>query len=122
MPGVKSAAAAQFAPLVENIYMGQPFSLDAGRSVPTALTISVGPDYFRTMGTRLLRGREFTDADRSGAEAVTIVSRSFANTIGAGDSAVGLRVAGWGGRGYAIVGGAADERDDRLPVDKRCRE
>jgi putative ABC transport system permease protein len=39
------------------------------------------PDYFRAMGTRLLRGRGFTDADRAGAPRVTVVSESMARTL-----------------------------------------
>jgi putative ABC transport system permease protein len=36
-----------------------------------------GPDYFQTMGTRLLRGREFDDTDGMSAPAVAIVNEAF---------------------------------------------
>jgi putative ABC transport system permease protein len=38
----------------------------------------VGPQFFATLGISLLAGRDFTDADRSGAPKVAIVNESFA--------------------------------------------
>ena len=37
----------------------------------------VGPDYFRTMGTPLIAGREFTPADNLGAPKVAVVNETF---------------------------------------------
>jgi predicted permease len=42
---------------------------------------TVSPSYFATMGTRIARGRNFTDADRAGAPNVTIVSQAMAHKI-----------------------------------------
>ena len=42
---------------------------------------TVSPRYFTTMGTRLVRGRSFADADRVGAPPVVIVSQAMANKI-----------------------------------------
>jgi hypothetical protein len=39
------------------------------------------PDYFAVMGTRILRGRGFTEADGEGAPAVAVVSRSMARAL-----------------------------------------
>jgi putative ABC transport system permease protein len=41
----------------------------------------VGPGYFETMGTPLIRGRQITDADRAGAQPVAIVSQATARRI-----------------------------------------
>jgi len=51
----------------------------------TAQSNYMTPDFFRTVGMTLLRGREFTDADRDGAPLVAIVSertaRDFFGTL-----------------------------------------
>jgi predicted permease len=42
---------------------------------------AVSPGYFKTMGTRILRGRGVSDADREDAPRVIVVSRSMARTL-----------------------------------------
>ena len=62
----------------------------------------ISPGYYRAIGTRLLRGREFTEADRKETERVVIVNQAFADRywpgqdplgkhVGAIDAAVGRR-------------------------------
>jgi putative ABC transport system permease protein len=46
-------------------------------------------EYFAVMGTRLLRGRSFTDDDRSGAPPVAVVSESTARVLWPGQEALG---------------------------------
>ena len=48
---------------------------------PGPFISAVAPDYFETVGTRLLQGRTFTEADRAGSEPVVIVSRAMARTL-----------------------------------------
>jgi predicted permease len=50
---------------------------------------AASPDYFRTMGTRLLRGRPITEADRRGAPLVMVVSASMARTLWPRGDAIG---------------------------------
>jgi predicted permease len=67
----------------------------------------VGPGYFATMGIRIVRGRDFTDADRSGSRPVVIINEefarryfpgvdplgrhmSFSRTVGPGDEIIGI--------------------------------
>ena len=50
---------------------------------------AVSPDYFATIGTPLLRGREFTSADRQGSDQVAIVSETTARTLWPGEDALG---------------------------------
>jgi predicted permease len=50
---------------------------------------AVSPDYFKTMGTRIIAGRGITDADRDGAPRAMVVSQSMANTLWPGRNAIG---------------------------------
>ena len=50
---------------------------------------AVTPDYFRTVGTRLVRGRSFTMEDRAGSPPVAIVNQTMAHTLWPGDDAIG---------------------------------
>jgi putative ABC transport system permease protein len=57
---------------------------------PNRFTLqSASPDYFRTFGTRLIRGRSLTDADRAGAPPVMLVSEAMAKTLWPGQDAIG---------------------------------
>jgi predicted permease len=47
------------------------------------------PQYFRAMGTRVLRGRGFDDDDRAGAPRVAVVSESMARTLWPGRDPLG---------------------------------
>jgi predicted permease len=50
---------------------------------------TVSPSYFATMGTRIVRGRGFTDADREGAPGVLVISQSMAKKLWPTSDAVG---------------------------------
>jgi predicted permease len=47
------------------------------------------PDYFRTMGTRIVRGRALSSEDRAGAPYVAVVSESMARVLWPGQDALG---------------------------------
>jgi predicted permease len=49
----------------------------------------IGAGYFAALGVPLVAGREFTDADRLGAQRVAIVNLEFARKFGLGRDAVG---------------------------------
>jgi predicted permease len=53
----------------------------------------IGPEYFRTLGIPLTAGREFTRADRAGAQKVAIVNEQFAQKFHLGRNVIGKRVA-----------------------------
>jgi len=53
---------------------------------------AVSPDYFKTMGIRVLRGRPFTDRDNATAPPVTIVSEAFARRYWPNEDAIGKRL------------------------------
>ena len=106
MPGVRAAA------LAEEVVLGLG-QQDRGVQIPgytpapnERMSIDyniVSPDYFATMGIRLLRGREFTTRDDSTAEGALIVNQRFAERFWPGQEALGKRVR-VSGRDYTIVG------------------
>jgi predicted permease len=93
LPGVQSAGATNFLPLtgfwgtISFTVQGQP--LPNRGDEPEADNRIATPGYFRSMGIRLLEGREFTDQDREGANRVMIVNETLARRLSPGDSAVG---------------------------------
>ncbi|HKS80793.1 MAG TPA: ABC transporter permease [Candidatus Acidoferrales bacterium] len=56
-------------------------------------TNRIGPDYFATMGTPLLAGREFTDGDRAGSAKVAIINEKMAKRYFAGKNPIGMHFA-----------------------------
>jgi putative ABC transport system permease protein len=78
LPGVRSVSGATTVPLgLEHSVM----SMRVGdRIVPRVHTNSVTEDYFRTMGIRLVQGRQFDETDREGGRPVAIVNESFARS------------------------------------------
>ena len=59
------------------------------KETETAFNNSVQPDYFRTVGVPVIRGREFTDADTGSAPKVAIINETFANKIWPGQDPIG---------------------------------
>ena len=53
----------------------------------------IGPDYFKTLGIKLLAGREFSSADDIGRPKVAIVNEAFAKKFNLGRDAVGKQMA-----------------------------
>ena len=62
------------------------------RGNPLVNLESVTPGYFRTLGTPLLRGRDFSPTDVAAAENVVIVSASAAATYWPGRDPIGQRL------------------------------
>jgi putative ABC transport system permease protein len=76
---------------------GRPFALEgqppASRdAAPTAVYRVATPDYLATIGIPLVRGRHFSQVDRSGAPAVGIVNETFARTAWPNEDPIGRRV------------------------------
>lgn len=55
-----------------------------------------GPDYFRTLGIPIRRGRAFTDADRETGPMVAIVGEAIAHRLWPNEDPVGKRIRFWG--------------------------
>jgi putative ABC transport system permease protein len=83
LPGVQAAAVTQRVPLNDNCVIGAQLRTDVS-SAPIRVEYecnNVGPDYFRAIGIPILRGREFTTAERNGSQPVAIVNQTFALTV-----------------------------------------
>jgi predicted permease len=93
IPGVVSASVANLVPLGGDSLI-RSFHPAGRTDIPGTRprTYSVGPDYFRTLSIRLLKGREFDRTHRSGAPAVAIVNETFAKTYFPGQDVIGQRV------------------------------
>jgi predicted permease len=92
-PGVESAALATSMPFESS--SGTRIILPGRDSVPTTMGLpwpfvnTVTAQFFRTMGTRLIAGRSFTDDDRAGSAPVVIVNATAARLWWPGESAIG---------------------------------
>jgi predicted permease len=69
----------------------------------------VGPDYFRTMKTPIVAGREFTPADTPQAQHVLIVNETFARRYFAHGDPLGRRVRIYGEQ-KVVIGVARDSK------------
>jgi putative ABC transport system permease protein len=83
LPGVESAAAARDIPVSWKRISGTTFTMLgqpelAPNERPTTRVRVVMPDYFKTLGVPLLKGRDFTDDDRITTPNVFIVNEAFA--------------------------------------------
>ncbi len=95
LPGVEMVGAINILPLSDN-YDGNGFQIDerpmpVGQN-PSVQTRSVNPDYFRAMGTPLLRGRLFDDRDRSDSPGVVVISDVMARRFWPDQDPIGKRI------------------------------
>jgi predicted permease len=101
VPGVQAASLTMYLPF------DCPCSRDsywiAGRPVPrpedqTGMSVlAVDPDYFRTLGIPVLRGRPFTDADGPSSPRVVVISQSLAQAAFPNEDPIGRHLQmNWG--------------------------
>ena len=123
LPGVRSATIARDAGFGDASFFADPVAAEQGGLGPGASPRSVGynavaPGYFSLLGIPLLRGRDFTAADRSGAPPVVIVNATLARRLWPGSEPLGrLLWIGAGGGAREVVGVVADRptRDGLQP-------
>jgi predicted permease len=117
LPGVESASIAMDLPL-DGGRMGfgdvrvPGSSAQQDGSVPADWNI-ISPGFFKTLGVRLVRGRDFEPHDSAAAPLVAIVNEAFARAAWPGEDAVGRTVetdTGDGFRATTIIGVADDAR------------
>jgi macrolide transport system ATP-binding/permease protein len=113
LPGVQSAAFAQVTPLGYSSYSSTPIAVDGYQpppeEQPTLDYNQVSPDYFATLGLRLLSGREFTRADDQNAQLVAIVNETMAARYWRGQDPIDRRLQ-VKGRWARVIGVAADSK------------
>jgi putative ABC transport system permease protein len=120
LPGVESASLADVAPIAGGISETSVSDYGQGRTLgesdlPVKLVI-VTPGYFRTLGIRLVAGRDFAEQDTVHAPRVAIINESMAKRLWPGENALGKRFATSqsGGPYFQVVGVAIDARLEAL--------
>jgi putative ABC transport system permease protein len=95
VPGVAAASAAEV-PAVGNSRSSTSIAVEGyvpqGEGASSTNYNSVGPGYFRTLGTPLVVGREFTPSDTLTAPKVAIVNEAFVRRFFAGQNPLGRRI------------------------------
>jgi predicted permease len=123
LPGVQSAAATNFVPLggqsdwASFNIVGRA-SLDWSQA-PSAEGRWVSPNYFRTMGMPLIRGRDFTEQDQQNHANVIIINEAMARKFWPGADPIGQRLVNMDEqpRSREIIGIVADVKSFGLDAD-----
>ncbi len=128
LPGVEATASTTILPLTGRDSGSGHRSADGIQrgedTVPTIFSVqSVSPKYFSTLGVPLLGGRALERSDFEDRTGKVVVSRSLAETMWPGESALGKRIfpgrpqeeAGW----FEVVGVAGDVRTTNLVDEQR---
>jgi putative ABC transport system permease protein len=116
LPGVESASVSGWA-LFRGWSWGSNVDVPGGGSAQSR-RLAVSPGFFRTMGIRILDGREFVPQDAEALNPIPVlVNETFARKYLSGERAVGRRLTTTS-RGepisYQIVGVSADVRDESV--------
>jgi len=117
LPGVRNASAALYAPMSGSYWSHDVRIADqpepgAGNDVSSAWT-RVMPDFFETIGDRILMGRPILDTDHASARRVAVINEAFAKKFFPHENPIGRHfgpAAGTNASLYEIVGVAADVR------------
>jgi putative ABC transport system permease protein len=96
LPGVESAAAVNHLPLGGS-NSSNPFLVEGTPEPPPGQQFSgryrvCTPNYFRTMGIAVLKGRGFTDQDKAGSQPVIIVNETLARKYWPNTDPIGKRM------------------------------
>jgi macrolide transport system ATP-binding/permease protein len=111
LPGVRHAAVAQNAPLAGG-FLRSVFPEGQDTTTRDRILVQVNPispGYFETIGIPLLRGRDFTRTDATGAPLVVIVNETMAARFWPGQEAIGKRFKFFGDQEYTTIIGIAQD-------------
>jgi len=120
LPGVSRVGLTNAAPLVDTKSAGpmepEERPLPEGQLAPLVDRRQVGPDYFATLGIRLVEGRELTLEDSGSGTRGVVISQTLAELYWPGESPLGRRIRSQGspGPGWEIVGVAEDVHFETL--------
>lgn len=93
VPTIRNVSASRFGLLVSD---GMTFTVRPERSSASDLLGLaghwVGPAWFKTIGARMIAGRDFNEQDGYAGPGVAIVNESFAQRVWPGQSAIGKRI------------------------------
>ncbi|HJS99291.1 MAG TPA: ABC transporter permease [Terriglobales bacterium] len=117
LPGVEAAAFARITPLGYISYSSTPIAVDGYQprpgEQPSVDYNQVSPDYFATLGIRLISGREFTRADDENAPLVAVVNQTMVARYWRGQSPIGRRLQ-VKGSWVRVVGVAANSKYESM--------
>jgi putative ABC transport system permease protein len=95
LPGVQSASAVMPLPLSGDRF-GISFQIDgrpvARKDEPSADLFIIAPNYFRTMGIPIQKGRDFEERDEHKSTPVIVVTETFARQFFPGEDPIGKRI------------------------------
>ena len=95
LPGIESVTLADFSPLSFTIHTDyirpDGYLPQSGESMEVSRGI-VGPNYFQTMHTPLIAGRDFSEQDTEKSQQVAIVNQAFVDRYWPGQDALGKRI------------------------------
>jgi predicted permease len=77
-----------------------------GRETDLIWSAQVDPQYFSTMGTGIVAGREFSDTDDAGAPNAVVINESMAKRYWPGEDPIGreIRIGGRTGKAARVIG------------------
>jgi putative ABC transport system permease protein len=115
IPGVESAADAQMVPFGGNSSNQNVILEGSDQDAGVAWRNSLGPGYFKTIGTPMLAGRDFNEQDTATSVKVAIVNEAFVKKILKGADPLGKRFCQHEAPGdprpqYEIVGVVKDSK------------
>jgi predicted permease len=119
LPGVESAAYSNSVPLSvdqsRNTVTERAGTLRSRSDERRAVTYQVSPEFFRTLGIRMMAGRDFDWRDRRGSTHVAIVNQAFARDVLRTADPVGRQFHfGAGGPAIEVVGLVEDGKYETL--------
>jgi predicted permease len=112
VPGVEAVGLTDALPLDRNRQWDLARPGDASGFRPGAFVYVVGPGYLEAMGVPIIKGRDFTTADRADSQPVIMLSETIARTLFPGQDPVGRDVEN--GVMRRIVAVVADVRQTAL--------